>query len=78
MNAPESKVVRMLEADPYQLPLEQFDLSQADLHEANRHWTFFKRLREEDPVHFCANSEFGPYWSITKFDDIAFPPCRAR
>ena len=33
-------------------------------------WPFFERLRREDPVHYCAESEFGPYWSVTKFDDI--------
>jgi cytochrome P450 len=31
---------------------------------------YFERLRREDPVHYCANSKFGPYWSITKFNDI--------
>jgi cytochrome P450 len=33
-------------------------------------WPFFERLRKEDPVHFTAESEWGPYWSITRFDDI--------
>jgi cytochrome P450 len=28
------------------------------------------RLRREDPVHYCAESRFGPYWSVTKFNDI--------
>ena len=31
---------------------------------------FFDRLRKEDPVHYCRESYVGPYWSITKFDDI--------
>lgn len=30
----------------------------------------FARLRREDPVHFCPESPFGPYWSITRYDDI--------
>ena len=30
----------------------------------------FERLRKEDPVHYTAESEFGPYWSVTKFNDI--------
>lgn len=30
----------------------------------------FARLREEEPVHHCAESPYGPYWSITRFDDI--------
>lgn len=72
MNAPESNIVHMLYADPYKLPLEQFDVSQADLHEANAHWPFFERLRKEAPIHYCAHSEFGPYWSVTKFNDIAY------
>jgi cytochrome P450 len=33
-------------------------------------WPYFERLRREDPVHFTADSEFGPYWSITRWDDI--------
>ena len=31
---------------------------------------FFERLRIEDPVHYCKDSKFGAYWSITKFDHI--------
>jgi cytochrome P450 len=27
-------------------------------------------LRRDDPVHFSADSLFGPYWSITKYKDI--------
>jgi cytochrome P450 len=33
-------------------------------------WPFFERLRHEDPVHYTAESEFGPFWSVTKFNDI--------
>jgi len=33
-------------------------------------WPYFARLRREDPVHFTPQSEFGPYWSITRWDDI--------
>ena len=31
---------------------------------------YFKRLREEDPIHFAEDSPFGPYWSITRYADI--------
>ncbi|MBL4865031.1 MAG: cytochrome P450, partial [Pseudomonadales bacterium] len=31
---------------------------------------FFDRMRKEDPVHYCKDSKFGPYWSVTKFADI--------
>ncbi|RLA17564.1 MAG: cytochrome P450, partial [Gammaproteobacteria bacterium] len=63
--------VRMLGLNPNEVPLEQIDVSQAELFEHGEHWGFFERLRRDDPVHYCANSEYGPYWSVTKFKDIA-------
>jgi cytochrome P450 len=57
-------------ADPYSIPLERIDVSDAELFETDTLWGYFERLRKEDPVHYCADSEFGPYWSVTKFDDI--------
>ena len=30
----------------------------------------FSRLRAEDPVHYCADSPNGPFWSITRHADI--------
>jgi cytochrome P450 len=62
----------MLTADPYSVPLEDFDVSQPALFEQYKFWPYFERLRKEDPVHYCRDSLFGPYWSITKFDDIVF------
>ena len=56
--------------DPYSLPLETFDVSKAEIFEANMQGDYFRRLRDEDPVHFCPDSPFGPYWSITRYQDI--------
>ena len=70
MNKPETESLRMLEMDPNEVPLDQIDVSQAELFEHGAHWAYFERLRREDPVHYCANSEYGPYWSVTKFNDI--------
>ena len=56
--------------DPYSIPLEDIDVSQADLFGSGEQLGFFKRLRAEAPVHYCRASFFGPYWSITKFKDI--------
>lgn len=58
--------------DPYSMPLDEIDMSVPELYQHNLHWAYFKRLREEDPVHYCADSAFGPYWSVTKFDDIMY------
>lgn len=51
-------------------PLDQINPSNPSLYENEAQWPMFKRLREEDPVHYCADSDFGPFWSITRFDDI--------
>ncbi|QKR99860.1 cytochrome P450 [Sphingomonas sp. CL5.1] len=52
------------------IALEDIDVSDPELWRTDSHWPYFERLRAEDPVHFCANSQFGPYWSVTKFNDI--------
>ena len=56
--------------DPWDLPLETFDVSKAEIFESNLHGEYFRRLRKESPVHYCPKSQFGPFWSITKFHDI--------
>ncbi len=57
-------------ADPDSIPIAKIDVSDSELFETDTLWGYFERLRNEDPVHYCAESEFGPYWSVTKFDDI--------
>ena len=52
------------------LPLDRLDVSRAELFERNVEGDYFRRLRREDPVHYCAESAYGPYWSITKYKDI--------
>ncbi|MGH7022921.1 MAG: cytochrome P450 [Caulobacteraceae bacterium] len=57
-------------AEAWSTPLEKIDVSRQDRFAADTFWPFFERLRREDPIHFTAESEFGPYWSVTRFDDI--------
>ena len=58
------------DVDPWSIPLESMDPSQARLFEADVIYPWFERLRKEDPVHFTPESEFGPYWSVTRYADI--------
>ncbi|HWA62145.1 MAG TPA: cytochrome P450 [Caulobacteraceae bacterium] len=51
-------------------PLEDFHPGDPEYFRTNTHWPWFERLRKEEPVHFCRDSEFGPYWSITRYNDI--------
>jgi cytochrome P450 len=50
--------------------LELLDVSRADLWAGNAWPPHFARLRKEDPVSYCPQSVFGPYWSIARYDDI--------
>jgi cytochrome P450 len=52
------------------MPLDKIDVAQPKLFQTGTMWPYFERLRKEDPVHYCAESQFGPFWSITKYDDI--------
>jgi len=57
-------------ADPYSIALEDINLAQPKLFQSQQHWRYFERLRKEAPVHYCKDSLFGPYWSVTRFKDI--------
>jgi cytochrome P450 len=54
----------------YSMPIADFDPSHPELFRTDTHWPYFDRLRKEDPVHYCKDSMFGPYWSVTKYNDI--------
>jgi cytochrome P450 len=57
-------------ADPASVPLASIDVSDSELFATDTLWGWFERLRREDPVHYCATSDFGPFWSITRYDDV--------
>jgi cytochrome P450 len=57
-------------AKVWSLPLDTLDPAQPELFQADAFWPYFERLRAEDPVHFTPESRYGPYWSITKYNDI--------
>ena len=58
----------MLDRDPATMPLEEIDISYIDLWKNDAKWPFFKRLRDEAPVH-CRNSEYGAFGDHA-FEDI--------
>ncbi len=58
--------------DPYSIPLDEVDPSHPSLFLHGTHWAHLERLREEDPVHYHEESMFGPYWSVTRYDDIRY------
>ena len=58
--------------DAYDLELDELDPSHPALFANDTLWPHFERLRNEDPVHFHENSMMGPYWSVSKYQDIMY------
>ena len=56
--------------DVHELALTEIDLSNPFLWRQGQWKPYFKRVRDEAPVHYQPNSAFGPYWSITRYDDV--------
>ena len=65
----------------YNTPLADLDVSDPALWPNQAMWAVFKRLRDEDPLHYCKDGwnsiargpedeAVGPYWSVTRYEDI--------
>jgi cytochrome P450 len=57
-------------AEANAIPLAEMNPAKVERFQNDTIWPYFERLRREDPVHFTADSEYGPYWSITRWEDI--------
>lgn len=67
-----SRCEEPLPTDPYAVPLDKINMADGRYFQQNRQFEFFKRLREEDPVHLNDHPFTGRYWSVTKFEDIMY------
>jgi cytochrome P450/ferredoxin-NADP reductase len=56
--------------DVAELELTDIDVSNPFLWRQGSWESYFRRLRAESPVHYRADSAFGPFWSVTRYDDI--------
>ena len=56
--------------DAFSKPLDQIDVNDPALYRDDIWRPYFERLRRDSPVHYQRDSEFGPFWSITRFKDI--------
>ncbi len=46
------------------------DVSNPRLYQDDTWRPLFAQLRRDDPVHYCEASAYGPFWSVTRYDDI--------
>jgi len=54
----------------FSLPIDQVDPADPQLFFDDTVGHYFERLRRDDPVHRAESPLFGPYWSVTKYQDI--------
>ena len=52
------------------LALEDINVSDPKIYQDDVWQPYFARLRRDAPVHYCRQSLYGPYWSVTKYKDI--------
>ena len=57
-------------ARAYATPLAELDPAQPELFTSDTLWPTFERLRKESPVHYTPESDYGGYWSVTRYNDI--------
>lgn len=56
--------------DPGEIPLEELNPAHPARFVANTALGVFERLRSEAPVHWTEDSQFGSYWSISRYADV--------
>jgi cytochrome P450 len=52
------------------IDFSNYDITDPELWKRNAFWDRFEWMRKNDPVHWCPDSPFGPYWSVTRYQDI--------
>jgi len=65
-----TEAARRARADAFSLPLDQIDVTKPRLFQDDSIGHYFERLRRDDPVHWHSNGYYGPYWSVTRYQDI--------
>lgn len=56
--------------DVNSIPLDEIDVSDPTIYENDCWQPYFARLRAEAPVHYCAQTPVGAYWSVSSHDLI--------
>jgi cytochrome P450 len=65
-----SEIRRAARERAYSMPIEDIQPADPEMFRSDTLWPYFERLRAEDPVHMAVDEEAGPYWSVTKYNDI--------
>ncbi|MEQ9586686.1 MAG: cytochrome P450 [Parvibaculaceae bacterium] len=60
----------MNKTDASSIPLEEIDVSKPALYRQDTWRPLFQRLRHEAPVHYQAESDVGPFWSVSSYEMV--------
>ena len=52
------------------VPVHQLDVADPRMFQYDYWHDLFARLRAESPIHYQSDSPAGPFWSVTRFEDI--------
>lgn len=52
------------------MPLADINPADPKLFSEEKILPIFQKMRAEQPVHWCAESRYGPFWSVTRYKDI--------
>jgi cytochrome P450 len=66
----EPNQAEIYERELQSLHIEEIDVGQPRLFQLGIAHRYLERLRREAPVHYCANGQYGSYWSVTRLSDI--------
>ena len=53
-----------------EVDLDDINLADVEVWRQDKMWDRFERLRREDPLHYTPDSLFGPFWSVTRYEDV--------
>lgn len=70
LHGTDALVAAQMRAD--EMPIDDIDVLDLSLWQTDTMYPYFARLRRDDPVHRHPEGQHrdGPFWSITRFDDI--------
>ncbi len=63
-------VLSQAQDDAWSRPLDSINVSDPALYQNETWHPYFARLRKEAPVHYCKDSIYGPFWSVSRYKDI--------
>ena len=58
------------EALAWSLPIDQINPADPLIFSLGAELSYFERLRLDSPVHYQSEHKYGPYWSVTRYEDI--------